>query len=114
MAVARDRKINSTVHMEAQNISNSKAILSKKSNTGGDIIPDFKVYCKALAIKRVRISTKTVTKNNGTEDTLYLLDALFSLVKPLKLNQNKLKSCLCQVLCHRNKYLQNTMPHLSP
>jgi hypothetical protein len=37
--------------METQKIL--KAVLSKKSNTGGFIIPDFKLYYTAITIKTV-------------------------------------------------------------
>jgi hypothetical protein len=37
--------------LETQEITNNQAILSKKSNAGSIIIPNFKLYCKAVAIK---------------------------------------------------------------
>jgi hypothetical protein len=38
----RNRKINFKMHMETQKTSNNQTILSKKSNTGGITIPNFK------------------------------------------------------------------------
>jgi hypothetical protein len=48
------RKINLEIHMATQKTSNTKTIVSKKSNDGGTTMPDFKLYHRAI------------TKNNST------------------------------------------------
>jgi hypothetical protein len=44
-----------------------KAVQSKKSNAESITIPDFKLYYRAIAIKKHGVGPKTDTKTSGTE-----------------------------------------------
>jgi hypothetical protein len=44
-----------------------KLILSKNSNAGGVLIPDFKLYYRTIVIKKHGIGTKSDIKTNGIE-----------------------------------------------
>jgi hypothetical protein len=50
----RHWKLNLKFHIEAQRSQIAKATLSKKSKTGSITIPNFKLYYRAIEIKRAR------------------------------------------------------------
>jgi hypothetical protein len=58
----RDRTINPETHMETQKTSNSQSNSEKKSNAGDIVIPDFKLYFRAVTIKQYSTDTKTDMK----------------------------------------------------
>jgi hypothetical protein len=47
----RDKKLYPKVHLEKQKTTNSQGNTEQKSNAGGIIIPNFKLYYRSIAIK---------------------------------------------------------------
>jgi predicted ribonuclease YlaK len=80
--IAEIKKINPKVNLEAHKTANTKAILSKKSNTGNITVPDFKLYYRTIAIKTARYWQKNRYEDlrNSIEDPDMILHSCAHLI----------------------------------
>ena len=54
--------------MEKQKLRQAKTILNNKRTSGGSTFLDFKLYCRAIIIKKHSIGTEIDTSINRIED----------------------------------------------